>query len=150
VTGSINYLQHEWGRAGNCDRQYSYCSKYEILRPEWLSRYNDKLGVGGFGVRTAVQVIFSVPVAGLLASSQYPEGHATGHLGTGFSWFPWVSTRMLRWFPRRDVASACCSCSPPELNFLDPYFIFMYMHNNHCHRTTAHWQLNKLLLLLLN
>jgi len=25
-------------------------------------------------------------------------------------------------------------------------FIFMYMHNNHCHRTTAHWQLNILLL----
>jgi hypothetical protein len=29
------------------------------------------------------------------------------------------------------------------------YFIFMYMHNNHCHRVTAHLQLNILLLLLL-
>jgi hypothetical protein len=29
--------------------------------------------------------------AGLLASSQYPEGPAlTGHLDTGFSWFPYV------------------------------------------------------------
>ena len=27
-------------------------------------------------------------VAGLLARSQYPEGPATGHLDTGFSWFP--------------------------------------------------------------
>jgi hypothetical protein len=56
---------------------------------------------------------------------------------------------MLRWFPTLQVATACFSCSPPDLNFLDPYFTFMYMHNNHCHRATAHLQLNKLLLLLL-
>ena len=36
----------------------------------------------------------------------------------------------------------------PTENFLDPYFIFMYMHNNHCHQMTAHLQLNILLLLL--
>jgi hypothetical protein len=29
-------------------------------------------------------------VAGLLAGSQYPEGPATVHFGTGFSWFPGV------------------------------------------------------------
>jgi hypothetical protein len=29
-------------------------------------------------------------VAGLLTSSQHPEGPATGHLGTGSSWFPFV------------------------------------------------------------
>jgi hypothetical protein len=29
-------------------------------------------------------------VAGLLARSQYPEGPTTGHLGTDFSWFPYV------------------------------------------------------------
>jgi hypothetical protein len=28
--------------------------------------------------------------AGLLARSQYPEGPMTGHLDTGFSWFPWI------------------------------------------------------------
>ena len=28
--------------------------------------------------------------AGLLARSQYPEGPATGHLDTGFTWFPCV------------------------------------------------------------
>jgi len=42
----------------------------------------------------------------------------------------------------------CFSRSPPDLNFLDPYFIFMYMHYNHCHRATVHLQLNILLLLL--
>ena len=70
------------------------------------------------------------------------------HLGTGFSWFPCVYKRMLRWFPTLQVATACFSCSPPDLNFLDPYFIFMYAHYNHCHRATAHLQLNILLLLL--
>ena len=34
--------------------------------------------------------------AGLLARSQYPEGPATGHLDTGFSWFPCVYKQMLR------------------------------------------------------
>jgi len=29
-------------------------------------------------------------VAGFLARSQYQEGPATDHLGTGFSWFPCV------------------------------------------------------------
>jgi len=33
--------------------------------------------------------------AGLLARSQYPEGPATGHLDTGFSWFPFVYKQML-------------------------------------------------------
>ena len=88
-------------------------------------------------------------VAGLLARSQYPEGPATGHLSTGFSWFPSVYKRMLRWFPRPQVAIACFSCSLPDLNVLQPYFIFMHMHNNHFHRATAHLQLNILLLLLL-
>ena len=55
---------------------------------------------------------------------------------------------MLRWFPRLEVATACFSCSPPEWSFLHPYFILMYMHYNHCHRATAHLQLNILLLLL--
>ena len=84
-------------------------------------------------------------VAGLLARSQYAEGPATGHLGTGFSWFPCVYKRMPRWFPRFRVTTTCFSYSPPDLNFLDPYFIFIYVHNNHCHRATTHLQLNILL-----
>jgi hypothetical protein len=49
---------------------------------------------------------------------------------------------MLRWFPRLQVATACFSCSPPDLSFLDPYFIFMHMRYNQCHRVTAQLQLN--------
>ena len=60
--------------------------------------------------------------AGLLARSQYPEGPATGHLGTGFSLFPSVCKRMLRWFPSFQVATTCLSCSPPDLNFLVTFF----------------------------
>jgi len=33
-----------------------------------------------------IAVLYTL-VAELLAGSQYPEGPATGHLGTGFSWF---------------------------------------------------------------
>ena len=81
---------------------------------------------------------------GSLARSQYPEGPATDHLGTDFLGFPVsVYKQMLRWFPRLHVATACFSCSPSDLNFLVIYFIFTYLHNNHCHRVTAQLQLIK-------
>ena len=56
--------------------------------------------------------------AGLLARSYFPEGPATGHLDTGFSWFACVYKRMLRWFPSFQAATTCLSCSPPDLNSL--------------------------------
>ena len=62
--------------------------------------------------------------AGLLASSQYSEGPATGHLDTGFSWFPCAQKQMLRWFPRLQVAITCFSCSPHDLNLLVTNFVF--------------------------
>ena len=49
---------------------------------------------------------------------QGPEGPETGHLDTGFSWFPCVQEQMLRWFPRCQVATTCFSCSPPDLNLV--------------------------------
>jgi hypothetical protein len=60
-------------------------------------------------VRIAVYTL----VAGLLARSQYSEGPVTGHLDTGFSWFPCVYKRMLRWFPRFQVATTCFSLAIP-------------------------------------
>ena len=62
--------------------------------------------------------------AGLLARSQYSESPATGHLDTGFSWFPCVYKQMPRWFPQFQVATTCFSCSPPDLNLLVTNFIF--------------------------
>jgi hypothetical protein len=71
--------------------------------------------------------------AELVARSQYPEGPATGHLDTGFSWFPCVYKRTLRWFSSFQVATTCLSCSPPDLNFLVTFFIYLCT----CKITTA-------------
>jgi hypothetical protein len=63
--------------------------------------------------------------AGLVTRSQYPEGPATGHLDTGFSWFPCVYKRMLRWYPSFKVVTTCPSCSPPYFNFLVTFFPYL-------------------------
>jgi hypothetical protein len=64
--------------------------------------------------------------AGLLSRSQYSEGPATGHLDIGFSWFPCVFKQMLRWFPTFQVATTCCSCSPPDANLVGNQFHVLY------------------------
>ena len=73
---------------------------------------------------TMCALLFFTLDAGLLARSQYSEGPATGHLDTGFSWFPCVYKQMLRWFPRHQVATTCFSCSPPDLNLVETDFMF--------------------------
>jgi len=60
----------------------------------------------------------------LLATSQYSEGPATGHLDTAYSWFPCIYKQMLRWFSRFQVATTCSSCSPPVLNLVVTNFMF--------------------------
>jgi len=62
--------------------------------------------------------------AGRLVRSQYSEGPATGHIDTGFSWFPCVCKQMLRWFPIFQVAITCFSCSSPDLNLLVNNYMF--------------------------
>jgi hypothetical protein len=64
--------------------------------------------------------------AGLLARGQYSEGPATGHLDTGFSWFPCVFKQMLSWFPRLQFATTCFSCSPPDVNLVANQFHVLY------------------------
>jgi hypothetical protein len=64
--------------------------------------------------------------SGLLARGQYKEGPATGHLDTGFSWFPRVFKQMLRWFPTLQVATTCFSCSPPDVNLVANQFNVLY------------------------
>jgi len=72
----------------------------------------------------ALPFFFGTLDAGLLARSQYSEGPATGQLDTGFSWFPCVYKQKLRWFPRFQVATACFSCSPLDLNLVVTNFMF--------------------------
>jgi hypothetical protein len=62
-----------------------------------------------------VCIAISTLDAELLARSQYSEGPATGHLDTGFSWFPCVYKQTLRWLLCFQVATTCFSCSPPDL-----------------------------------
>ena len=71
--------------------------------------------------------------AGPLANSQYPVSPVTGHLSTGFSWFPCVYKRTLGWFPSFQVATTCLSCCPPDLNFLVTFFPYLFT----CKITTA-------------
>jgi len=84
--------------------------------------------------RMLVHLVLCVCIAGFfffgtldarrLARSQYSGGPATGHLNTGFSWFPCVYKQMLRWFPTFQVATTCFSCSPPNLNLAVINFMF--------------------------
>jgi hypothetical protein len=79
--------------------------------------------------------------ARLLTRSQYTEGPATGHLDIGFSWFPCVYKRMLRWFPIFQIATTCFSCSPPDINVNLLVISFIYLYT--CKITTATgWQPN--------
>ena len=64
-----------------------------------------------------------ISTAGILATGQCSEGPATGHLDTGFFWFPCAQNQMLRWFPRFQVANTCFSCSPPDLNLVVTNFM---------------------------
>jgi hypothetical protein len=66
-----------------------------------------------------VAVLHTV-VARLLARSQYPEGPATGHLGTGFSWVSLCLNANAEMIPKTQVVTACFSCGPPDLSLLDP------------------------------
>jgi hypothetical protein len=89
------------------------------------------------GCSCPIVTIFAVVTldAGLLARSQYSKGPATSHLDTGFSWFPCVYKRMLRWFPRFQVTTTCFSCSPPDLNVNLLVISFLYLYT--CKITTA-------------
>ena len=69
-------------------------------------------------------LLFFTLDAGLLVRSQYSEAPATGHLNTGFSWFPCVYKQTLRRFPTFQVATTCFSCSPPDFNLVVTNFMF--------------------------
>jgi len=105
----------------------------------WNISHSRKNSAGYYHLLYHVFIAVLALDAGLLARSQYPEGPATDHLDTGFSWFPCVYKPMLRWFPSFQVATTCFSCSPPDLNFLVTFFSYFCT----CKITTATgWQPN--------
>ena len=61
-----------------------------------------------------------------------------------------VSMFFIEYHPLTEHATACFSCSPPDLNFLVIYFIYMYMHNDHCHQVTAQLQLINIIIIIIN
>ena len=99
------------------------CSKYNRLPAVCSTLLNLLWSAPRFVFYFTVFFYFTLD-AGLLTRSQYSEGPATGHLDTGFSWFPCVYKQMLRWFPRFQVATTCFSCSPPDLNLVVTNFMF--------------------------
>ena len=97
---------------------YSFPTNSSVIPDCWICRtagYAELLGMPDCWLcRTAGFMPDCWLYAGLLARSRYSEGPATGHLDTGFSWFPRVFKQMLR----------CSSCSPPDLTLLVTNFIF--------------------------
>jgi len=69
-------------------------------------------------------LFFFILNAGLLATGQYSEGRATGHLDTGFSRFPCAQKQMMRWFPTFQIATTFFSCRPTDLNLVVTKFMF--------------------------
>jgi hypothetical protein len=57
----------------------------------------------------------------------------SGHVDTGFSWFPCVCKRLLRWFLSFQVDTTCLSCSSPDFIFLVTFFKYLCT----CKITTA-------------
>ena len=118
-----------------CSRQRCRSIRSQRCLQHPKTRDNDKIitYLQSFDRRLFIVCVFAVLCVhccfftldvGLLARSQYSEGPATGHLDTGFSWFPSVYKQMVRWFPRFQVATTCFSCSPPDLNLLVTNFMF--------------------------
>ena len=66
--------------------------------------------------------------AGLLARSQYSEGPATGHLGTGFPWFPSVCLKAnAEMVPKTPSCYCMLLMQPSRLKFLSSLF-HIYVH----------------------
>ena len=92
-----------------------WAGPHSVITIRWQRRTEQTGGPRNWDLRSPGTIFTSWDYTRLLARSQYSEGPATGHLDTGFSWFPCVYKRILRGFPRFQVATTCLSCSPPGL-----------------------------------
>ena len=110
-----------WGvTAYNLSKSYSNfgrpcCFLYERKKLRKKEQFSQKIQC--FFFKPSTVLMLWTTRTGLQPRGQGPEGPATGHLDTGFSWFPCVHELMLRWYPRCQVAITCFSCSPPRPKF---------------------------------
>ena len=127
-TNDICYKSHAIQQNNAWHNAESVPAKHAVHRPAATTSIiiNNKINLYLFIVCIVVVVVVSPPPlnTGLLATGQYSEGPATGHLDTGFSSFPCAQKQMLRWFPRFQIANTCFSYSPPDLNLVVTNFMF--------------------------
>ena len=70
------------------DQHFQVTGLRELAKPGSMAIEGDSLMFSRTGHHTCCCLLFFTLDAGLLASSQYPEGPATGHLDTVFLGFP--------------------------------------------------------------
>ena len=92
---------------------------------QFLRGFSDDQNVARFyGTSRSLRRLQGPTTGHILCQNKKKESPATGHLDTGFSWFPCVYKQVLRWFPRFQVATMCFSCSSPNLNSVVTNFMF--------------------------
>ena len=115
---------------GNCYflTPWNVILREKLTGPRIVKKFPALYGTQRFSMCVWVCVLLCVLLSYItLVARLLARSPATGHFDTGFSRFPCVYKQTLRWFPTFQVATACFSCSPPNLKFLRSLF-HIYVH----------------------